>query len=72
MLYLQETQIEPTTLVPRLRVITNNKPDNRIYVRGDQAIAYGRVLEVMGLIRSAGFNKVALVTELPGSRPAGQ
>ena len=72
LLYLQETQIEPTTLVPRLRVITNNKPDNRIYVRGDQAIAYGRVLEVMGLIRSAGFNKVALVTELPGSRPAGQ
>ncbi len=71
-LYLQETEIESTTLVPRLRAITNNKPDTRIYVRGDQAIAYGRVMEVMGLINAAGFTKVALVAELPERPGAGR
>ena len=36
-----------------------------IYVRGDRTINYGRILEVMGLVGSAGFNKVSLIAELP-------
>ena len=58
-------ETEAGQLVPRLQAITQNKPDTRIYVRGDQAINYGRVMEVMGLINSAGFTKVALIAEMP-------
>lgn len=64
-LFIQETETEADQLVPRLQAITQNKPDTRIYVRGDQAINYGRVMEVMGLINSAGFTKVALIAEMP-------
>lgn len=64
-LYLQETQVPKEALVPRLQAITGANPDARIYVRGDKAIAYGEVMGVMGTIASAGFTKVALVTELP-------
>ena len=64
-IFLQDTEVEPAALVPRLRAITENKPDTRIYVRGDKAIDYGRVMEVMGLINAAGFTKVALVAEWP-------
>ena len=64
-LFIQETETESGQLVPRLQAITQNKPDTRIYVRGDQAINYGRVMEVMGLINSAGFTKVALIAEMP-------
>lgn len=64
-LFIQETETEAGQLVPRLQAITQNKPDTRIYVRGDQAINYGRVMEVMGLINSAGFTKVALIAEMP-------
>ena len=64
-LYLQETQVSSKDLVNRLRVITQRKPDQRIYVRGDKKIAYGKVMEVMGLLSSAGFDKVALVAEMP-------
>ncbi len=64
-LFLQETEIEQRNLMPRLRAITNNRRDNRIFVRGDRAIAYGRVMEVMGLVNAAGFSRVALIAELP-------
>lgn len=68
-LYLQETEVAAESLVPRLRAITRNKPDTRIFVRGDRAIAYGRVMEVMGLVNAAGFTRVALIAELPRNAP---
>ena len=64
-IFLQETDIELDSLVPRLAAITQNRADSRIYVRGDRTIAYGRVMEVMGAVTSAGFTRVALVAELP-------
>jgi biopolymer transport protein TolR len=65
--YLQNSQIEPKDLGPRLIAVTNNNPNATIYVRGDRAIDYGRVLQVMGIISSAGFTKVSLIAELPGT-----
>lgn len=62
-IFLQETELEIDSLAPRLMAITENNPDARIFVRGDKAIDYGRVMEVMGTINAAGFRKVALVTE---------
>ena len=64
-LYLQETVVEPDALIPRLKAISNANPDVRIFVRGDRAVSYGEVLSVMGRIQSAGFEKVALVAQLP-------
>ena len=63
--YLQETKIDLNDLVPRLQAITQNKPDTRIFVRGDKAVNYGRVVEVMGSLNAAGFSRVALIAELP-------
>jgi biopolymer transport protein TolR len=62
-IFLQETELEIDSLAPRLMAITENNPDARIFVRGDKAIDYGRVMEVMGTINAAGFRKVALVTQ---------
>ena len=66
-LYLQETKFELDTLVAKLQAITANKPETRIYLRGDRTIAYGRIMQVMGTINNAGFKKVALITEMPGA-----
>jgi biopolymer transport protein TolR len=63
--FLQEGEIDLRDLAPRLRAITQNKPDTRIFVRGDKSVNYGRVIEVMGNLNSAGFSRVALITELP-------
>jgi biopolymer transport protein TolR len=62
-LFLQNAEIADDQLIPRLQAITqtNNKAD--IYVRGDQGINYGRVMQVMGMVSAAGFDKVSLITE---------
>ncbi len=70
--FLQETEYDLDTLVARLHAITANKPDQRIFVRGDKGLAYGKIMEVMGALSQAGFTKVALVAEVPGAAPARQ
>src|SRR5436190_17211625 len=62
-IYIQDTDIPSESLIPRLTAITGSNPDALLYVRGDKAINYGRVLEVMGLVSSAGFRKVSLIAE---------
>jgi len=64
-IFLQETEIDADNLVPRLKAISNANSQVRIFVRGDRAVAYGEVLALMGRIQSAGFERVALVAELP-------
>jgi biopolymer transport protein TolR len=71
-IYLQETTIADDALVARLEAITENKPDTKIFIRGDKKIDYGRVMQVMGLIKSAGFTQVALVVDLPPDATAQQ
>ena len=61
--FLQEQEIGLDVLIERLRAIGEVSDDTRIYVRADKSIEYGRVMEVMGTINNAGFNRVALVTE---------
>jgi biopolymer transport protein TolR len=64
-IFIQDTDVPSESLVPRLGAITGNNPDALLYVRGDKAINYGRVLEVMSLVSSAGFRKVSLIAAPP-------
>jgi biopolymer transport protein TolR len=61
--YLQETELTDAQLVEKLKSMTAEKAEQRIYVRGDKAVPYGRVMEVMGQLATAGFTKVALIAE---------
>ena len=70
--FLMDSELELDGLIARLRAITNNNNEARIFVRGDKAINYGRVLEVMGAISAAGYTKVALVAEVPTGARTGQ
>src|SRR6201996_9421063 len=63
--YLQDKAMEFDDLVPKLKAITGANADARIFVRGDKSVSYGRIMQVMGTVSAAGFNKVALVAELP-------
>src|SRR5690606_9367016 len=68
---LMETKVELEELAARLQAIAKNDMQRRVFVRGDKGINYGRVMEVMGVLNEAGFNKVALVTQLPQGGPSG-
>ncbi len=69
-IYVQETEVTVDRLVPRLVAIieATRRDVPRIFIRGDRAINYGRVMEVMGTINAAGFTRVALLAESPGPK----
>ncbi len=77
-IFLQETEVPLEGLVAQLQAIAGEaaqgpnaqggNTERRIFVRGDRAISYGRVMEVMGTISAGGFSKVALLAEQPAGR----
>src|SRR5690606_29607625 len=71
-IFVQETPVELDTLALRLEAVQGTKADTNIYVRGDKAIDYGRVMAVMGALNSAGFERVSLVAEVPQEPAAPQ
>ena len=50
--------------MPRLTAIAANGYDQRIFVRGDTNVDYGRVMAVMARISAAGFTHIGLVTDV--------
>ncbi|MES2676743.1 MAG: biopolymer transporter ExbD [Pseudomonadota bacterium] len=66
-IYLQEEPTKLRTLPEQLLALTNNNIDSKIFVRADSKIDYGRVMEAVKTINSAGFTQVVLVTELSGT-----
>ena len=67
-IFLQDSEVTLAQLGPRLLAITEANRDARIFIRGDRALVYGRIMEVIGTVDAAGFTRVALVSEPP---PAG-
>jgi biopolymer transport protein TolR len=63
-LFLQETPIKLRDLSAKLAAITGENKATRIFVRGDKAIDYGKVMEVVGQINAAGYSHVALITDI--------
>jgi len=61
--FLQETELKLKEIVPKLVAITKNSKKETIYVRGDKGLEYGQVMKVMGLLSSAGFTRMSLVTD---------
>ena len=62
-IFIQETEIGISELVPKMKAITENRFDTKIYVRGDEAIDYGQIMMVLGELSGSGFTKVALITK---------
>ena len=68
-IYLQKEVVTADALVPKLQAISQNGYDQRIFVRGDKTVAYDRVMVVMGLLASAGFTHIGLVTDVAKPKP---
>jgi biopolymer transport protein TolR len=57
-----ETPISLDELVPKLQAIAKTGAEERIFVRGDATADYGTIMKVMGLLNSAGYKNIGLVT----------
>lgn len=68
--YLQETQIPLEELATKLGAIVKNGNEEQLFVRADTSTDYGAVMEVMGVLNSAGYKKIGLVTLQTDVKPA--
>ena len=64
-IFLQNSEIAADDLVAKMQAVAEARggKEARVYVRGDKRVDYGTMMKVMGRLSSAGFNRVALVTE---------
>ncbi|HVY20979.1 MAG TPA: protein TolR [Bauldia sp.] len=60
-IFVKDAEVTMESLVATLTSAVQGKLDDRIYVRGDKAVSYGQIMQVMGVISSAGFTHIGLV-----------
>ena len=62
LIFVGETEVQRDRLVNLLSAMTNNDAERRIFIRADQSLNYGRVMDILGALNKAGFRKVALLS----------
>lgn len=65
-LSLNDASIAQEQLAPQLDVLSGGNREQRVFVRADQRVAYGELMELMDRLRQAGYLKVALVAQEQG------
>ena len=74
-IYVQETVVTPDELIAKMRAISREGYDRRVFIRADATADYGLVADVMARLSSSGFRNLGLVTDTrdgprrPDTRP---
>ena len=63
--FLGGDQISPSELGQRITDKLENKTDKRVYFRGDVRANYGKVMDAIDGIRSAGVSQLGMIAEKP-------
>ena len=64
-IYLNNEEIPRAVLTARLRAAADARKERVVYFRGDAAVPYGTVIEVMDALKAAGIDTVGMITEQP-------
>lgn len=62
-LFVGETKVDIARMKSMLAAIAAEAPDRRVYIRADQGLDYGKVMQVMATVSGSGFTKIALISE---------
>jgi biopolymer transport protein TolR len=63
--FVNQTASTPDTLLALMAREAAGDKERRIHLRGDQSLAYGRIIKTMGSLNDAGYARIALVSEAP-------
>jgi biopolymer transport protein ExbD/biopolymer transport protein TolR len=61
--FLGADQVNPDQLGPKISSKLENKTDKEVYLRADQRANYGKVMNAVDQIRTAGVSELGLLTE---------
>jgi biopolymer transport protein ExbD len=62
-LYLDQEQLDRSELALRVKLAGQANPDLTILVRADEDIRYGKVVDVIQILRAANISRMALVNQ---------
>lgn len=62
-LFVNDQPASAAELAERLAQAAQASPDTELRLRADQAVPYGRVVEVVGAAQQAGLSRIAFVAE---------
>jgi biopolymer transport protein ExbD/biopolymer transport protein TolR len=61
--YLNNNQMPPEDLAPKVKDLLTNRLDKTVYIRSDARAKYEKVVDVVDNLRAAGVDQVGLLTE---------
>jgi biopolymer transport protein TolR len=64
-IFLNSEEVPRGALQARLKALAAARKDRLVYFRGDAAVPYGTVIEVMDALKGAGIETVGMITEQP-------
>jgi len=67
--FLNDQPVSGAQLDQRLRQSAGLNPDTEVQLRADEAVPYGRIVEVMGIAQKAGLNRIGFVADAPSPAP---
>ena len=67
--FLNDKPVPLEELAQKLTQTARQNPDTEVQLRADEAVPYGRVVEVMGVAQKAGLSRIGFVAE-PAAGPA--
>ena len=68
-IFLDDKPIALAELKSRLTQTAAQNPDTEVQLRADEAVPYGKVVEVMGAAQKAGLNRIGFVADAPVAGP---
>ena len=61
--FLNDQKTDLSALAESLKKSATANPDTEVQLRADEAVPYGRVVEVMGVAQQAGLNRIGFVAQ---------
>jgi biopolymer transport protein TolR len=65
--FLGDKPVSPDQLKSSLAQTAGQNPDTEVQLRADEAVPYGKVVEVMGIAQKAGLNRIGFVADTPAA-----
>jgi len=66
-IYLGKTEIPEKDLLAKLKANDRVKKEREVYLHADQALPYGVVVNVMGVLKQAGVETLGMITDPMGA-----
>ena len=68
-LFLADQEIDATALAQRVTQLAQANPQTEVQLRADQAVPYGRVAELIGIVQKGGLTRIGFVAAPPPTAP---